>query len=66
MAVRFLNYFFIILLLLPACKARNGKAVSEPIEKGDTGIIYAKRFNISKKEGYSILTVVNPCRVRLM
>jgi iron complex transport system substrate-binding protein len=55
-----LKYFLVILLFLPACSAKNRKVQGSLNEKADTGIIYAKRFNISEKEGYTVLTVINP------
>jgi iron complex transport system substrate-binding protein len=54
------KYTILFLLVLYACTGRIG--VREPGKKDVIGqkIIYAERFEIQQKDGYSILTIKNP------
>jgi len=60
MPLTFIKYFFLILPLFSACKNRAGKEErSVPLKTGSY-IEYAQRFSIENKEGYSVLTIINP------
>lgn len=55
-----LKFLMLILLLFPACLNKSGKEVTDRSEEPDAGILYAKRFEISRQDGYTILKIVNP------
>lgn len=60
MSSALIKYLIPALFLLPACNDRSGREGKSVSVKADSYVEYAQRFKIEKKEGYSILTIVNP------
>jgi iron complex transport system substrate-binding protein len=55
-----IKYLSLVFLLAVACNNRSGRQDRSGSVKRDSGVEYAHRFNIEKKDGYSVLTIFNP------
>ena len=55
-----IKYISLLLILVASCNNRSGKDERSARVKSDSGVKYAGRFRMEKKEGYSILTIINP------
>jgi iron complex transport system substrate-binding protein len=60
MPASLIKYCLPFFFLVSACINRPAKEGSAGSSKPDSGIEYGRRFNIEKKDGYSVLTVINP------
>ena len=56
----FLKYGFTIFLMFISCTNNTGRNEKRETEESKFGIEYANRFEIDKKEEYSVLTIKNP------
>jgi iron complex transport system substrate-binding protein len=60
MPASLMKYCLLLIILVSACTNRSAREEKPLLLKADSGTQYARRFNIEKKEGYSILTIINP------
>ena len=60
MPVSSIKYFLPLFSLVIACNSKPAKDVNLRYSKADSRIEYAGRFNIEKKDGYTVLTIINP------
>lgn len=56
----FIKYLVPALFLFSSCHNRTAREEKPELARSLTSVEYAKRFRIEKKEGYSILTIINP------
>jgi iron complex transport system substrate-binding protein len=55
-----IKYLVPALFLISSCHNRTAREEKPEIASSGTYVEYAKKFKIEKKEGYSILTIINP------
>jgi iron complex transport system substrate-binding protein len=56
----FRNYLIIAIVIVVACHSNTGTRKVHEINTSQSGIKYARRFDLQKKDGYELLTIKNP------
>jgi iron complex transport system substrate-binding protein len=55
-----LKYGFLIIIIFNSCSDRSGRNEKKEFRESKNGVEYADRFTIEMKDGYSVLTIINP------
>jgi iron complex transport system substrate-binding protein len=60
MLISFRKYLIIVIVILVACHSNTGTRNVHEINTSQSGVKYAGRFDLQKKDGYELLTIKNP------
>jgi iron complex transport system substrate-binding protein len=60
MTEKYLKYYLLLFIILVSCKGKTVITNSDRPQAGRTNIKYAQRFDLTTKDGYTVLTIINP------